>query len=54
MRVFDLLQKGDNDLVEIGSWLESNQIIAGDRGGARNLVARNPNLQVVMSHAQHV
>ena len=31
VRVFDLLQKGDSDFVGIGSWLESNQIIAGDR-----------------------
>ena len=35
VRVFDLLQKGDSDFVGIGSWLESNQIIAGDRRGPK-------------------
>ena len=35
MRVFDLLQKGESDFVEIGSWLESNQIITGDLQNSR-------------------
>ena len=35
VRVFDLLQKVDSDFVGIGSWLESNQIIAGDWKGRK-------------------
>ena len=31
MRVFGLVLKVDSDFVGIGPWLESNQIIAGDR-----------------------